>query len=480
MRTTSKSGVGRRAGGLTVDRVNGTLRVAPPGTVLLFFDATMNKLRFVDEDGNLTTLRAGGGGVSVHSDLSGLSWSTGGHIGTADSLAGFNGSGAATYYQIGVDVQAYNAGLTSLATKDGVAGLPYVTSAETWNTATLGDLAVSGGAWQVTKARGLLEAGGTTLTMGAVADARLLARNGTDIGGVQVSTGLSMAAGALSVDTSTIATLAAVAAGYQPLDADLTALAALASTGIMARTAANTYALRTLQGGAGVTISNGDGVSGNPTISFAGGTGQDDDPTTAYTISITPSNATLFSRDGGITVRSASAGNLATRRATNLTGAFADFYTTNMNVFQTRWSYSGSASIRVRWVTGSSVAATCRYKFGFTGGGLTSTDAETALRDTVMFRYVTGLGHTKWMAYSQNASGSEETDTGITVSANTEYLLEIQLNATQAVFYINGVSVATHSTYKPSSSQDLGFQGGVYATGKTIYVVGARFNLTWS
>lgn len=55
--------------------------------------------------------------------------------------------------------------------------------------------------------------------------------------------------------------------GKQPLDADLTALAALSSTGIVARSASNTFSLRTLTAGTGISISNGDGVSGNPTIS---------------------------------------------------------------------------------------------------------------------------------------------------------------------------------------------------------------------
>lgn len=60
------------------------------------------------------------------------------------------------------------------------------------------------------------------------------------------------------------------ATGWQPLDADLTALAALASNGLVARTASNTYALRTITApAAGITVSNGDGVSGNPTLALA-------------------------------------------------------------------------------------------------------------------------------------------------------------------------------------------------------------------
>lgn len=51
---------------------------------------------------------------------------------------------------------------------------------------------------------------------------------------------------------------------------DLNALEAMAGTGLVARTAANTYAQRTITPpAAGISISNGDGVSGNPTLALA-------------------------------------------------------------------------------------------------------------------------------------------------------------------------------------------------------------------
>lgn len=51
---------------------------------------------------------------------------------------------------------------------------------------------------------------------------------------------------------------------------DLAALEAMGGTGLVARTAANTYAQRTITGTADkITLTNGDGVAGNPTITIA-------------------------------------------------------------------------------------------------------------------------------------------------------------------------------------------------------------------
>ncbi len=55
----------------------------------------------------------------------------------------------------------------------------------------------------------------------------------------------------------------------QAYDADLSALAGVSSTGVLARTGAGTAAARTLTGAGKVAITNGDGVSGNPTITGA-------------------------------------------------------------------------------------------------------------------------------------------------------------------------------------------------------------------
>lgn len=56
----------------------------------------------------------------------------------------------------------------------------------------------------------------------------------------------------------------------QTQDATLAALAAFNSNGLLTQTAADTFAARTLTGpAAGITVSNGNGVSGNPTLALA-------------------------------------------------------------------------------------------------------------------------------------------------------------------------------------------------------------------
>jgi len=49
---------------------------------------------------------------------------------------------------------------------------------------------------------------------------------------------------------------------------DLAALEGLATTGLATRTASNTWTTRTIAEGTGIDVTNGDGVSGNPTIAF--------------------------------------------------------------------------------------------------------------------------------------------------------------------------------------------------------------------
>ncbi len=92
-----------------------------------------------------------------------------------------------------------------------------------------------------------------------------------------------------------IIALDAAIAGKADADSDLTALAGLATTGVMVRTGAAAYALRAITGDAEIVFANGDGVAGNPTASIGAGIAR----VAAVAASYQPI-ATILSRLSGI------------------------------------------------------------------------------------------------------------------------------------------------------------------------------------
>jgi hypothetical protein len=132
------------------------------------------------------------------------------------------------------------------------------------------------GAGQITAGAGMTKNGNTLDVVTASTSRIVVNANDIDLAttGVAASTYRSV-----TVDVYgrvTAGTNPTTLAGYgitdaQGLDADLTAIAGVSTTGILVRTGAGTATTRTLStaSSARITVTNGDGVSGNPTLDLA-------------------------------------------------------------------------------------------------------------------------------------------------------------------------------------------------------------------
>lgn len=87
-----------------------------------------------------------------------------------------------------------------------------------------------------------------------------------DTSGAHAATAISFTPTGGLASTTVGAALGELDTEKQPIDGDLTAIAALSGTGLLAHTAANTYAERSIAAGTGIAVTNGNGVSGNPTV----------------------------------------------------------------------------------------------------------------------------------------------------------------------------------------------------------------------
>lgn len=381
----------------------------------------------------------GGGGSSDHSTLTHLGWTVSGHTGTASRFAVFGSGGSAAYLDLpstglvawtgttwasttidsplslsgghlSIDLSAYlttaaaaagyqplDADLTALAGLGD--GLPY-RGGGTWGATALGDLAISGGSVQVSQARGLRESGGTTLTMGAVADGDFLVRVGTLISGL----------------TSAI----------------LSAIASLSGSGFIVKTGSSTVAARTITSDNGLLTTNGTGASGNPLISLVTCTTNTDVDATSYHwwriqtegTSVVGSGVTGFSNTSG-TVSLAVVASGYIGIAATITNNLS-FYTVRSNsaLYQTGFGGSNGSTAKMHYVSPTSTAGHRVWFALSTSLGTGSTPAANSC----------GLVYdparsANWLVFSYDGT-MQTSDTGVAYNTSTHYYLKLRTTAT--------------------------------------------------
>lgn len=342
-----------------------------------------------------------------------------------------------------------------------------------------------------TEKQAVITGAATTITSSNLTADRALQSNAS--GKVAVSTVTSTELGHLSGVTSALQTQLD---SKQPLDAELTSLAALSSNGLLTRTGAGVITARTITSDASITVVNGGGVLGAPTLSLptsgatagtylnanvtvndrgivtaiANGNTMDRDPDTqiriyddftggtpsagAYTFTIsnagTGAGSTVSTTGIDATLKALGVMSMAT--GTTNTGRTAVTTGTSPFVF-------GLANFDVRSRLWLSTAGTVADQYEFTFGLIDNAGAGTGHTDGAYFRFFGNGVNTNWQIVTAAGGVLTTTTTSVPVLVNNASIFQIIVNesGTLASFYIDDVLVGSHTTNIPTFGQFFGY-----------------------
>lgn len=141
----------------------------------------------------------------------------------------------------------------------------------------------------------------------------------------------------------------------------------------------------------------------------------------------------------------------------------AGWHNTATNIVQTR--LLPDLTVVMKTGAAASDIANLRIWVGLQSGGsalATDTPGASAV-SSLMFLYSTPRGDTTWFAQSSDADSDASTNTGVSVAADTRYVMRIRVVSTSSVeYYINGTLVATLSAAAHLPADSTGLRTGAH------------------
>lgn len=259
---------------------------------------------------------------------------------------------------------------------------------------------------------------------------------------------------------------------------DLAALEGLASTGLPARTATDTWALRTLTGTSNrLTVTNGDGVSGNPTFDISASYVGQASITTLGTITTGVWNGTAIGMAYGATPTGGSAGQILTKN----TGTNYDYSWVTGIDFAGTLGIGATNATTVNLGTG---AGNTNINIGTSGTNtiqIGNSNSTVNILGTVLYENVTNL-QVKDKLFTVNKSGAAASGGGSgfeieengsitgylkTTGGRDGYLFRAPANSADSSFVFTATS-ARQYTFQNFPGNVL-VEGGTNSMGATIF-----------